>query len=308
MNKRFNDYSDYIRNHFGSRVQKISVNTGLLCPNRDGTKGKGGCTYCNIASFRPDYAIPQKSVKQQLEEGISFFSKKYKTQKYLAYFQSYTNTYDDYTELKRMYEEALCVPGITGLVIATRPDCISEEVYRLLSELNKETYLSVELGIESVSDATLLKINRCHTFEETVIALNKLHRLGIRVGGHYILGFPWEEKDEILNQAIQLSKLPLDFLKIHHLQILKHTQLGKDYVANPGKFTIYTKEEYLDLLIEFLERLPKGLILQRFISESPPHLLLAPVWNGVKNFQFKESLMKRMEELGTFQSRLVGID
>ncbi len=207
--KRYLDYSSFIKSTFGERVQKISLDIGFSCPNRDGSKGFGGCTYCNNNTFNPDYCAPTKSITQQLEEGINRFSKKYKTQQYFAYFQAYTNTYSDLDSLKSMYEEALQVPGVIGLVIGTRPDCISEDIINYLSLLSKEYYISLEFGVESTLNKTLKAVNRCHSFEDTIAAYEMCKNKGFHLGAHVILGLPGESKEELLMHAVELSKLPI---------------------------------------------------------------------------------------------------
>lgn len=305
--KNYNDYSTYIRNLFGERVQKISLNVGYSCPNRDGTKGTGGCTYCNISSIKPAYAKATKSISKQLEEGISFFKNKYKSQNYIAYFQSYTNTYNDRSTLIKAYEEALSFPGIIGLVVATRPDCIDKEVVSILKEFSKSKYVSVELGIESTNEQTLKKINRCHTFQDTINAIELLASAEIKTGGHLILGFPWETNKDVLLHAKNISLLPINYLKLHHLQILKFTQMAKDYIVNEKDFRFLNVDQYLDLIIEFLMNLNPEIVIQRFISESPSHLLIAPQWNGIKNFEFTQKIDNKMKELGVFQGTLFKI-
>lgn len=300
----YNNYSTYIRDFFGERVQKISLNAGYSCPNRDGTKGVGGCTYCNINSIKPNYAHAKKSVTEQLREGIDFFSQKYKAQKYLAYFQSYSNTYQNIEELIKTYEEALSFPGVVGLVIATRPDCINKETVNYLSQLSKTHYISVELGIESTNEYTLKKINRCHTYRDTVRAVELLAKNNIITGGHLILGFPWETRDEMILHAKNISKLPLNLVKIHHLQILKNTQLAKEYELSKEEFPLYNLQDYLDLTVEFLENLRSDIVVQRFIAESPRQLLIAPLWKGVKNYEFTTLVEKKLKKLNTWQGRL----
>lgn len=297
----FKSNSNYIRETFGERVQKISINTGNSCPNRDGTKGIGGCTYCNINSIRPGYAFSKKSVTTQIKEGIVFFSHKNNTQKYLVYFQSYTNTFGNIKELISDYQEALQYPGVVGLVIATRPDCLPTEVVEYLNALSEKTYISVELGIESTKEETLLKINRCHTYTETIYAFNLLSNKKINLGGHIIIGFPWESKEDILNHAKRISQLPIKLLKIHHLQILKNTQLAKEYET--VNYKLLTVEEHLDLVIEFIEHLRPDIVVQRFIAESPRNVLIAPQWNGIRNRDFTTMVENKMRELGTWQGK-----
>lgn len=302
-NKRYNDYSSFIKNKFNQRVQKISLNTGFACPNRDGTKGVGGCTYCNNNTFSPDYCKPTKGVQQQLKEGILFFSQKYKSQKYLAYFQSYTNTYLDVGSLQKMYLEAVNYPNVLGLVIGTRPDCINSEIIKMLSEISKKHFVSLEFGVESTINRTLKLINRCHTFEETIAAYNKAQNNGLQLGAHMILNLPGESKAEILNHAKELSKLPINSLKLHQLQIVKHTIMAMQYKENPGMFNLPDPDEYIDLVIDFMTHLRPDIIIERFISESPKHLLIAPQWGGIKNFEIAEKINKKLIEKNLWQGK-----
>ncbi|MEN8186118.1 MAG: TIGR01212 family radical SAM protein [Bacteroidota bacterium] len=301
-NKRYNTYSSFIKKHFNERVQKISLDVGFSCPNRDGTKGTGGCTYCNNSSFNPDYCKPVKSVTQQLDEGISFFSKKYKTQQYLAYFQAYTNTYADIELVKELYMEALGHPKVIGLIIGTRPDCINEDLINFLSDLSKDYFISLEFGVESTLDKTLEYVNRCHTYDDTIAAYNLAKDKGIHLGAHLILGLPGESRKEILQHAVEISKLPIETLKIHHLQVLKHTMMAVQMKKAPEKFDLFEVEEYLDLITEFIAMLRPDIIIERFISESPANLLLAPKWN-LKNFEMIAKIDKKLIEKNLWQGK-----
>ncbi|MCB9363391.1 MAG: TIGR01212 family radical SAM protein [Flavobacteriales bacterium] len=302
-NKRYNDYSSFIKNNFGERVQKVSLDTGFTCPNRDGTKGVGGCTYCNNNTFNPAYCKPKKSITQQLNEGISFFSAKYKTQKYLAYFQAYTNTYADINLVKELYTEALSHPEVVGLVIGTRPDCINEDLIDFLSYLSKNFFISLEFGVESTLNKTLELINRCHTFDETQAAYELAKDKGLQLGAHMIIGLPGETKDDILNHAKELSKLPINTLKLHQLQIVKHTQMAIQLKENPSMFNLYDADEYIDLITDFVALLRPDIIIERFISESPAHLLIAPKWNGMKNFEIVAKIDKKLIEKDSWQGK-----
>ena len=282
--KRYLDYSSFIKLQFGERVQKIALNIGFSCPNRDGSKGFGGCTYCNNNTFNPDYCEPQKSIQEQLELGIHFFSKKKNYNHYLAYFQAYTNTYSDIESLKKMYQEALKVPNIIGLVIGTRPDCISDEVIDYLSFLSKKYFIALEFGVESTNEKTLLSVNRCHTFEETKTTFEKCKNKGFHLGAHIILGLPGETKKELLNHAGEISKLPIDTLKIHQLQIVKNSVMAIQYKRNPENFNLFTVENYIEFIAEFITHLRPNIIIERFTSETPSDLLIAPKW-GFKNFE-----------------------
>ena len=301
--KRYNDYSSFLKNKFTERVQKISLDTGFTCPNRDGSKGVGGCTYCNNNSFNPDYCEPEKSIHQQLEEGISFFSSKYKAQQYLAYFQAYTNTYADLSLLKKMYTEAVEYPGVIGLVIGTRPDCINEEIISILEEIAKRYYVSLEFGVESTLNRTLEIVNRCHTFEETKAAYELANNKGLHLGAHMILGLPGESREEMLNHAVELSKLPINSLKLHQLQIIKNTLMAFQYKNKPEMFNLFGLEDYLEFITDFIGLLRPDIIIERFSSQSPTDLLIAPYWGGLKNFELVAKVEKRLEEKDSWQGK-----
>lgn len=291
----YKDYSHWIREQFPFRVQKISVDAAFSCPNRDGRLSLGGCTFCDNKTFNPSYCDRGKSITQQLEEGKAFFAKKYPEMKYLAYFQAYSNTYAPLEELKRKYEEALAVDDVVGLVIGTRPDCVSDEALDYLQQLNQHTFLIVEYGIESANDNTLRRINRGHTFDCSRQAIVKAHQRGIITCGHIILGLPGEDEEEMLHQASTISQLPLDILKLHQLQIIKGTPLAKEYEAHP--FHVFSAEEYVNLVIRYVSQLRNDLVLERFVSQSPPNMVIAPKW-GLKNHEFTDLLNKRIRELG----------
>ena len=291
----YKDYSHWIREQFPFRVQKISVDAGFSCPNRDGHLSMGGCTFCNNKTFNPAYCDNRKSITRQLEEGKAFFAKKYPEMKYLAYFQAYSNTYGPLAELKAKYEEALSVDDIVGLVIGTRPDCVSDDVLDYLETLSHQTFLIVEYGIESANDDTLQRINRGHTFACSRQAIIKAHQKGIITCGHIILGLPGEDEQEMLRQAKAISDLPLDILKLHQLQVIKGTPLAAEYESHP--FRVLSAEEYVDLVIRYVSQLRNNIILERFVSQSPPDMVLAPKW-GLKNHEFTDLLNKRIRELG----------
>ncbi|WP_372745558.1 TIGR01212 family radical SAM protein [Lutibacter sp.] len=301
--KRYLDYSSFIKSTFGERVQKISLDIGFSCPNRDGSKGYGGCTYCNNNTFNPDYCEPTKSIKEQLEQGIAFFGKKYKAIHYLAYFQAYTNTYSDINSLKKMYEEALNVPGVIGLVIGTRPDCITDELIDYFSLLSKKYFISLEFGVESTNEKTLLAVNRCHTFEETKATFEKCKNKGFHLGAHIILGLPGESKEELFQHAIEVSKLPIDTLKMHHLQIVKNSVMAIQYKRNPENFNLFSSEDYIDFITDFIGLIEPNIIIERFISEAPHELLVAPKWNNLKNFEVVAKIDKKLIEKNTWQGK-----
>jgi len=299
---RYNSYSSYIKELFSERVQKLSVNAGLTCPNRDGTKGRGGCVYCDNNTFNPEYCKPEKSISEQLKQGISFFSKKYDTMRYLAYFQSYTNTYAKSEKLFKLYQEALSYPGIIGIVIATRPDCINDEILNRIQQMSEKHYVAIEYGIESTLDTTLEFVNRQHTYQESCDAIIKTANKAINTGAHMILGLPGEGREVILSHAKRLSALPLNTLKLHQLQIIRGTRMAEIYKNSPELFTNFSVDEYIELCLDFIEYLDPGIIIERFISQSPPEMLISPRW-GLKNFEFVARLEKALESRNTWQGK-----
>lgn len=300
----YNDYGTWIRRQFPYRVQKISVDAGFTCPNRDGRISTGGCIYCDNRTFNPSYCQRRLSVAQQLEEGKRFFAHKYPDMRYLAYFQAFTNTYAPLDHLKALYQEALQVDDVVGIVIGTRPDCVSDELLDYLAELNQCTFVLVEYGIESANDSTLLRINRGHTFEQSQHAIFRTKQRGLLCGAHIILGLPGEDQDESLRQAPIISQLPIDILKIHQMQIIRGTRLAAEFKANP--FHIYTVEEYIHLIAEYIQRLRPDMILERFVSQSPKELLIAPHW-GLKNYEFTNLLVNHLKQHNIFQGQLAKV-
>lgn len=297
------DMGSYLAARFPYKVQKISLHAGFSCPNRDGTKGRGGCTYCNNQTFSPDYCHTGRSITEQLDEGIAFFARKYPDMKYLAYFQAYTNTYGELEALKRKYEEALAHPGVVGLIIGTRPDCMPADLLDYLADLSRRTFVLVEYGVESTSDETLRRINRGHDFATSVDAIRRTSAAGVLVGAHMILGLPGESREMMLKHARSLSQLPLDTLKLHQLQLIRHTRMAREYEMSPQDFHLYGVDEYIDLAIDFAERLSPSIAIERFVSQSPAELLIAPNW-GLKNHEFTARLLRRMRERDAWQGRL----
>lgn len=291
----YRDFSAWMRQQFPFKVQKISLHAGFTCPNRDGRVGQGGCTYCNNQTFNPAYCHDERSITQQLEEGRAFFRHKYPEMKYLAYFQAYTNTYDSLEVLDARYREALAVDDVVGVVIGTRPDCVDERLLDYFAELHQSHYVLLEYGMESCYDKTLQLINRGHTFAQSQWAVEQTAKRGIPVGGHMILGLPGESREEILDEAAILSALPLDTVKLHQLQLIKGTKMAHQAEANVDFVHLYEVDEYIDLVIDFLARLRPDLVVERFVSQSPADLLIAPKW-GLKNYAFVDKVKKRMRE------------
>lgn len=303
--ENYNSYSKWIRKIFNERVQKISVDAGFTCPNRDGSKGTGGCIYCDNLTFSPEYCSQTKSITQQLDEGIAFFNKKYPSQQYIAYFQNYTNTYSDLKKLEELYLEALSHEKVVGIAVSTRPDCVDNGALELLAELSKSHFVTIEFGVESTSNKTLNLLNRCHSFEESKNAITKSATLGLQIGVHLILGLPDEDHAQIIGHAKELSKLPINIIKLHQLQVIKGTKLADLYFNNPDIIKLYSIEEYVDLTIDFLENLSPEIIIERFTSESPLNKVIAPKWGGLKNFEIVDKIRKRLVERNTWQGRLI---
>jgi radical SAM protein (TIGR01212 family) len=303
--RRFNAYSNYFRGIYGARVQKVSIDAGFTCPNRDGSKGFGGCTYCNNDAFNPSYCQPVKSVTVQIGEGIKFHKWRYdEAVSYLAYFQAYSNTYASLKTLKKLYEEALGYPNVAGLIIGTRPDCVDDEKLGYIKELSANCYVAVEYGIESCYNKTLKRINRGHSFEDAVWALERTAALGINTGAHFIFGLPGETREEMLDQVDIISGLPLKTIKFHQLQIIKGTSMEIEYKKQSGDFELFTWEEYLDFFVVFLERLNPALVVERFTGEAPPRFLTGEGWGNKRTDQIVNLIEKRLEELNTWQGRL----
>ncbi len=283
----YNSYSDWIRGKFPFRVQKISIDAGFSCPNRDGKISFGGCTFCNNRSFNPAYCSSNKSIAQQIEEGRRFFARKYPDMKYFAYFQAYSNTYGKIETLREKYEAALSCEDVVGIIIGTRPDCIDSVVLDYLEELNRQTFLVVEYGIESADNQTLKRINRGHDFECSRRAIAQTKERGIITGGHVIVGLPGEGAEDIIRQSALISETGLDILKIHQLQVLRDTRLGEEYLGN--KFHVFTVDEYIATIAEYIRFLRPDIVIERFVSQSPKDMLLAPDW-GLKNYEFTHLL------------------
>lgn len=310
-NRRFNSYSSYIKKEFGSRVQKISIDAGFSCPNRDGTISTGGCTFCRNDAFNPSYCRPEKSVRQQIEEGIEFHRRRYRrATSYLAYFQAFTNTHKPIDELEKLYREALSVDGVIGLVIGTRPDCLNEDILELLKNLlsfrasRGTSSIILELGVESVYDTTLLRVNRGHTFATAKNAIELVHKYGFHCGGHFIFGLPGETRDMMLHTADIISELPLTTVKFHQLQIFKDTKMADEYLATPSEFQLFSLDDYIEFVIDFIERLSPNIVIERFAGEVPPRYLVSKPWLNLRYDQVLSLIEKRLEERNTFQGKL----
>ncbi|MDD5570100.1 MAG: TIGR01212 family radical SAM protein [Bacteroidales bacterium] len=305
-NRRFNAYTNWCVKKFGSRLQKVSLDAGFTCPNRDGTIGTGGCIYCNNEGFNPSYCSPKKTITQQLKEGIEFLAVRYpRTSNYIAYFQAYSNTYAPLEKLKKLYEEALSCEGVMGLSIGTRPDCIDDKKLDYLQKLNEKYFITVEYGVESCYNKTLEKINRGHSFEKSVKAIEKTAKRKINTGIHLIFGLPAEDRSEMLKEAEIISKLPIHSVKFHQLQILKNTPIAEEYKNHPEKFSFFGLDEYIDFIIDFTEKLNPGITIERFTSEVPPRMIAGPNFGTLRTDRILQLIEKRMEKRNTWQGKLV---
>ena len=303
--KRYNSYTDWFTAYFGKRVQKVSINAGFTCPNRDGTLGYGGCTYCNNEAFIPSYCTPESSVTEQIEKGIAFHHKRYRrAESYLAYFQAYTNTYAGIERLMSLYKEALRHPAVVGLVIGTRPDCVSSELLDYLAQLARDRFVTVEYGIETVSDVTLKRINRGHTFADALKAVEETSERGIRTGAHLIFGLPGESRSQITATADVISSMPVDILKIRQLQLIRGTAMAQEFKDRPDGFGLYSLDEYLDLVISFIERLNPAIMIDRISGEAPPRLIDDPRHWSLRSNEILRLFGERLGERETWQGRL----
>lgn len=289
----------------GGRVQKLAVNAGFTCPNRDGTVGTGGCTFCNNAAFTPSYCTPAKSVSQQIEEGIGFHRNRYRSaERYLVYFQSFSNTYAPLERLRGVYSEALANPLVAGIVVGTRPDCIDEAKLDYFAGLAQKCYVAIEYGIESCYDHTLRAVNRGHDFQCARKAVEATASRGIHTGAHFILGLPGETEEMMISGADIINSLPLTTVKFHQLQIFRDTPMAADWEAYPDKYRFRSLEEYLDLFIEILQRLRPDLVVERFAGEAPPRFHCGPAWGLIRNERLLSMLEERLAERGAYQSKL----
>ena len=320
--KRYNSFVGYFKRKYGERLQKIVLDAGFTCPNRDGRIGRGGCTYCDNAAFHPSYSTAGKSLHQQMDEGIEFHKVRYRTtEHYLAYFQAFSNTYAPLDRLKALYEEALSHPQVVGIVIGTRPDCVDEQKLDYLTSLAKGEVLEgwsrslagegirtapiviIEYGIESCYDETLRRINRGHDFETARRTVHMTARRGLDVGVHFILGLPGETRQMMLDACNMINELPIRSVKFHQLQIVKGTRMEKEFAEHPEDFERFSLDEYLDFFVDILERLRPDLSIERFVGEVPPRFIKETPWGLIRNVELIRLLDKRLEERRTWQGR-----
>ena len=303
--RRYNSYAGYFRRLFGRRMQKLSVDAGFSCPNRDGRLATGGCTFCNNGAFTPSYCSRGLSITRQIEEGIAFHRWRYReAQRYLVYFQSFSNTYAPLEVLRERYEEALAHPDVAGLIIGTRPDCVDEAVLDYLAELARDRYVAVEYGIESVYDASLRAVNRGHDFATAERAVQMTTERGLACGAHFILGLPGETDEMILEGVKAINRLNLTTVKFHQLQIFRDTAMALEFDEHPDRFRFWTVDAYIDLVVEVLRRLRPDVVVERFASEAPPRYHHGPNWGLIRNEELWRRLEERLRERDTYQGEL----
>jgi radical SAM protein (TIGR01212 family) len=301
--RRINASTNYLRNRFGTRIQKVAIDAGFTCPNRDGTKSTGGCAYCSNDAFNPSYCNPEKSISRQIMEGIEFHEKRYRSaSKYLAYFQAYSNTYATLGHLKKLYGEALNHDQIAGLIIGTRPDCVDEPLLEYMAELASKYYIVIEYGIESVYNKSLERINRGHTYEDAVKALALTRQYGINSGAHFIFGLPGETRDEMMASADVISKLPLHSIKFHQLQIIKGTRFEKDYLEDNNHFQLFSLDEYVNFMANYLPNLNADFKIERLANETQPWFNVMETWK-IRYDRVLQLIEKKMEELNVWQGK-----
>ena len=326
--KRYNSFVGYFKQKYGERLQKIVLDAGFTCPNRDGKVGRGGCTYCDNAAFHPAYSTAGKSLHKQMDEGIKFHKVRYRTtEHYLAYFQSFSNTYAPLERLRELYVEALQHPAVVGIVIGTRPDCVDEEKLDFLADLaggkamqgwtrtlegpdgqgseRHAPVVIVEYGIESCYDVTLNRINRGHDFETARRAVMMTAERGLDMGAHFILGLPGESRRMMLESCQMINELPIRSAKFHQLQIVKGTRMEKEFAVHPEDFVQFALDEYIDFFADMLERLRPDLYIERFAGEVPPRFVNSTPWGLIRNVELLRLLDNRLQERNTWQGRLI---
>lgn len=301
MQRMYNSFGAYIRRRFGQPVFKVNIDAGFTCPNRDGTVGTGGCTYCNNESFKPNLCRPTLSVKEQVEQGSRYLGGRYGAKAFIAYFQAYTNTHAPVDELERLYCEALAEPGVIGIAIGTRPDSIDERKLDMIARITEGRFALVEYGIQSVYEHTLRQINRGHGYAEFLRAISMTRERGLNAGGHLIVGFPTESREQMLDTAAEISASGIEFLKVHQLQIIRDTPMAEQYGREP--FHVFGYDEYLEFLAEFIDRLDPNIVLQRLFATAPDDILIAPKW-GRSRHETLLDIDRVMKKSGSRQGRL----
>lgn len=295
--RRYYSWTDAMRRRYGTRLQKLSVNAGFSCPNRDGTVGVGGCTFCDNDAFSPSYCRPDKSVTEQIDRGLRFIKKRYpRASLFVAYFQSFSNTWAPLGRLEEVYQEALAHPAVSGLVIGTRPDCVDADKLDYLAELSRTHIIKLEFGIESCNDHSLKRINRGHRFADSVKAIQMSAKRNLTTGAHMIFGLPGESRVQMLEQVHEINKLPIHTIKFHQLQIVKGTPMAREYAANPDDFALFDPEAYVAFVCEFIARLRPDIAIERLSGEVPPQYNAGKKWNGIRADRMIAMVEQALEE------------
>ncbi len=295
--RRYHSLTDAMRKRYGTRLQKLSVNAGFSCPNRDGTVGVGGCTFCDNDAFSPAYCRPDKSVTEQIDRGLSFIKRRYpRATLFVAYFQSFSNTWAPLERLRKVYREALAHPSVSGLVIGTRPDCVDAEKLDYLAALGREHIIKMEFGIESCDDHSLKRINRRHGFSDSVKAIHMAAERNITTGAHLIFGLPGESRKQMLEQVYEINKLPINTIKFHQLQIVKGTAMAIEYDENPGDFHLFDAEAYVAFVCEYIARLRPDIAIERLSGEVPPQFNAGKKWDGIRADNMIAMVEQALEE------------
>ncbi len=306
----YNDYGSAMRRKMGGRIQKLAIDAGLGCPNRDGKVGFGGCTFCLGEAFSPSYCRDNNDITSQIESALKFHASRGRNADfYFAYLQSGSNTYADISRLEQIYTEALSHPAVSGLIIGTRPDCITSEIIQLLERLSHDKYICIEYGIESVYNTTLSHVNRGHNFATAVSAIAQTKAAGIDAGAHFILGLPNETTADIIEGVERINSLGIDFVKFHQLQIYRNTALEREWREHPKRFLFsqgFGREEYINLIIDIIRHLSPSIAIERFASQAPRNLIASSPLGGIRPAELRDSIVARMRELGATQGDLIG--
>jgi radical SAM protein (TIGR01212 family) len=302
MKKRYYDLNTYFRNHFGCRVQKISVDAGMTCPNRDGALSTGGCIYCNERGSGTGSHARGLSISEQLVQGKTILSKRYKAKKFIAYFQSFTNTYAPISKLEVLYEEAFAIPDVVGISVGTRPDCAGTGVLDLLESYSHRGLVWIEYGVQSIHDATLNRINRGHDFKSFENAVEATRKRNLNICAHVILGLPGEGSEEMLETARVLGGMDLQGIKLHLLYVVKGTDLER--LHHQGAYRCLDQHEYVDIVCRFLELIPGRMVIQRLTGDPHPEELVAPEWS-LRKSETLQLINSRLEKENSWQGKLI---
>jgi len=298
--KPYNLFGDYLHKKYSTKVFKVPINARLSCPNRDGTKGFNGCIFCSEGGYAIKNSLQTESIHDQMKQIVESFKRTDEHAQYIAYLQAFSNTYADVSTLERIYDTAVSFPDITGLMIGTRPDCINRDILELISKYKKENFeLWIELGVQSMNENSLKFLNRGHSVKDSIDAINLISEYNIPICAHVILGIPGETWNDMMYSAEQLSKLPINGIKIHHMHVIKDTELENIY--NNKKFTLFSQKEYVSTVCDFIERIRSDIIIHRLMGDCDQELLIFPRWSIHKG-----TILKVIEDEFTKRSTYQG--